>query len=200
MVLRRIGLLDALTAPLRAFFSPLKYFSWLRTALSEYGLYARAMITVGSWIMASFLAFILITIILSVRSAVSLHPLSFFLSPLHALLYSTVFPVIPVVIDSILIMISILPFERERELLDVFAIRASSLLPYTFRVVVLAFEDKLAIKSLITVGLSNLSILFLLLGVLLTVIGLRRTMGVSWPGAVLGGLVPAVYKLAALLL
>jgi len=189
------GILEGMLAPLKALVSPRRYFDQLRELLRRYGIYINAVIFFGAWIASSITAFTLILLVEAARSTASLSVTGILLAPARALTYSIIFPVIPAVLDTILIMIGIAPFDRERPLYDVIAVRASSLLPYTLRVVLLEVRGALTLKSLISTTMTPESLGLLALGALLTILGLRRTMRVSWPGAVIGGLLPLSYKI-----
>lgn len=197
-MLRRgpVGLLWGVLAPLRALVSPNRFFSQLRGLLDEYGIYVAAVVYFGAWLASSVAAFILLLLAESLRSLASLSLQGLLLAPARALIYSFVFPVVPALVDAVLIAIVLSPFPRERPLTDVFAVRASSLLPYTLRVVILGLEGKLSLASLVSYsgGIHGLALLGL--GAALTIIGLRRTLGTSWAGAVVAGAAPLAYKLA----
>ena len=190
------GFLGGLLAPFRALFNPVGFYRWLRKVLRRYGLYAMAVVYVGSWIAASLAAFLLILLVEAFRAVKAGNVLGLLSAPARALLYSLVFPVIPALVDALIIMAAVAPFPRERPLYDVFAVRASSLLPYTLRVVVLEAQGRLSLRTLAAATPSVIGILLLIIGALMTMYGLRRTMGASMAGAVLGGLLPLSYKLA----
>ena len=190
-----VGLLLGLLAPVRALVSPGRYFSQLRELLRRYGIYLNAIIFMGAWAASSFLAFMLILLMELARSVATVSISGTMLAPLKALVYSLVFPMIPAVVDTVLIMLSIAPFPRERPLYDVVAVRASSLLPYTLRVVLLEYRGTLTLKALAAATMSPAGLGLLFIGAALTMLGLRRTIGSSWPGAVVGGLLPLAYKI-----
>ena len=192
---QKLSFITGITAPIKAIASPKRYFSTLGKLLDTYGIYAKAIIYTGSWIGASMITFFLLLLIELLRSILSIDIAGFFTSPLKAFLYSFAFPIIAVVIDASIIAILLLPFPRERGILDVYVIRSSSLLPYALRVVILDIEGNLSIASLVSATSSNIGLILLVAGTILTIYGLRKTIGVDLRGAIIAGSAPLIYKI-----
>jgi hypothetical protein len=132
-----IGIVKGLLSPFEAVLNPKNYYIKLKSILDKYGIYARATIFFGSWIGVSIFTFLIVLIVEAIRSLMSLNISGFIFSPFRALIYALLFPFVPAFIDSLLIAAVISPFPRKRALYDVFVIRASTLFPYTLRVVLL---------------------------------------------------------------
>ncbi|MEB3789054.1 MAG: hypothetical protein GSR72_04085 [Desulfurococcales archaeon] len=192
---QKLSIITGVTAPIKAIVSPKRYFSGLGKLLDTYGIYAKAIIYTGSWIGASMITFLLLLLIELVRSILSIDIAGFLTSPLKAFLYSFAFPIVAVVIDATIIALLLIPFPRKRGILDVYVIRSSSLLPYALRVVVLEVEGSLSLASLVSATSSIISLILLVIGTILTIYGLRRTMGVNLLGATIAGSAPLIYKI-----
>ncbi len=197
---QRLSFITGITAPIKAAISPRRYFSSLGKLLDTYGIYAKAIIYTGSWIGASIIVFFLLLLIELLRSILSIDIGGFITSPLRAFLYSFTFPLIAAVIDATLIAVLLLPFPRRRGILDVYVIRSSSLLPYAIRVVALSIEGNFSLASLVSATSSLIGLILLVLGTLLTIYGLRRTIGVDLRGAIIAGSAPLIYKILLALL
>ncbi len=191
----KLSFLSGITAPIKAVVTPGKYFEWLKQVLDKYGIYGKSVIYFGSWLGMSMMTFIILLMILFLRNMISLNLTGFIMTPLTAFLYSFLFPIIVTIIDASIIAATIVFFPRERSLLDVYVIRASSLLPYALRVIILGLEGKLSIIALMVATISKFGLLMLIVGAILTMYGLRKTIGVSTTGAILGGITPIIYKL-----
>ncbi|MCE4609034.1 MAG: hypothetical protein F7C36_01460 [Desulfurococcales archaeon] len=192
---QKLSFITGITAPIKAIASPKRYFSTLGKLLDTYGIYAKAIIYTGSWIGASMITFFLLLLIELVRSLLSIDIAGFFTSPLKAFLYSFAFPIIAVVLDATIIALLLLPFPRKRGILDVYIVRSSSLLPYALRVVVLELEGNLSLASLVSATSSVISLILLVIGTMLTIYGLRKTIGVNLLGATIAGSAPLIYKI-----
>ena len=191
----KLSFAKSLLDPVRAVVNPKKYYSGLRGLLDRYGVYAVSTIYFASWLGTSMLTFILILLLEAFRSLRALSLSGLVMAPLKALAYSLAFPIVAALLDAIVIIIILAFFPRKRPLYDVFAVRASSLLPYGLRVVLLEITGKLSFTALIAATTSRLGLALLAIGTILTIYGLRRTMGASIPGAVLAGSAPLIYKL-----
>ncbi|MEB3844738.1 MAG: hypothetical protein LRS48_03545 [Desulfurococcales archaeon] len=192
----RLSFLGSMLDPVRALVNPLRYYSRLRRLLARYGLYGVAVVYFASWIGTSILTFIIILLIEFIRNAASLNITGIMTAPLRAAVYSFIFPVIAAFLDAIIILILLAPFPRERPLYDVFAVRASSLLPYGLRIVLLEATGRLSLKSLLAATGSPVGLILLLLGTALTITGLKRTMKTTPGAAIIAGSGPLIYKLA----
>ena len=189
-------ILKGLLAPVEALLNPRRFYTRLRKMLSRHGIYVTASIYFGAWIGASITLFFLILLVEAARSLLGLNPVGLLTAPFRALVYSFLFPIVPALVDAIIIMIFLAPFDRDRPLYDVFAVRASSLLPYTLRVAYLELKGLLTIKTLAMATTTPIGLTLLLIGAMLTAYGLRRTLRAPTHAAIIAGLAPLAYKIA----
>ena len=189
------ALKDGLTAPIAAVLSPRSFFEWLSQSVRKYGVYFTAGFYLGAWIGTAIIAWILVTILVMVRGVFGASLSTILKSPFLAGFYSIILPLIVAGLDAALIAL-VVYFDSERPPLHaVLAARASSLLPYTLRVVYLAAVDRLSPMALISIHGGLVSYLLIVLGVGLTAYGLYK-MGVSAGFSLAGAALPLIYKLA----
>ncbi len=191
----KLSFIGSLLDPVRAIVSPGRYYSSLRGLLDRYGVYAVSTVYFASWLGTSIITFILILLIETFRGLRALSISGIATAPLKALAYSLAFPIVAALIDAVIILVILAFFPRKRPLYDVFAVRASSLLPYGLRVVLLEITGRLSFTTLIAATTSRPGLALLAIGTILTIYGLRRTMGASLAGAVIAGAAPLAYKL-----
>ncbi|MCE4620537.1 MAG: hypothetical protein F7C33_05880 [Desulfurococcales archaeon] len=186
--------LEGLGAPLKILYSPRRVFEEIREFTRRYGFLFTASFYIGAWIGSAIISFLIAVPALLVNS-VRYHSITSFLeAPFTAALYSFLVPVIAAGLDTILIIIPVIAAPDRPPLYSVIAVRASSLLPYTLRVPLLAFEGRLSFRSLVSASTSPIGLLLLLIGVGLTAYGLYKQ-GVAPAYAVVGALLPLSYKL-----
>ncbi len=186
---------DGITAPIAAIFSPRSFFEWLSESVRRYGVYFTAGFYFGAWIGTALLAWFLVTLIVAIRGFLGLSLATIIESPLLAGFYSIVLPLVAAGVDAALIAV-VVYFDRGRPPLHaVLAARASSLLPYTLRVVYLAAVGGLSPRALVTLHGGLVSVLLVLAGFALTAYGLHK-MGVSTSFSLAGAGAPLLYKLA----
>ena len=195
MTRRIIGaFLEGLGAPLKIFYSPRRVFEEIRDLTRRYGFLFTAAFYIGAWIGSAIISF-LVTVPALLLNGVRHHSIASLMeAPFAAALYSFLVPIIAAGIDTILIIIPVLAAPDRPPLYSVVAVRASSLLPYTLRVPLLAFEGNLSFRSLVSASTSPIGLLLLLIGVGLTAYGLYKQ-GVAPAYAVVGALLPLSYKL-----
>ena len=190
------ALLAGLRAPLVAALHPREAFEEIGDLARRYGIYFTAAFSLGAWIGASAITFMLVLAATAVRSIIGLDIVGLITSPFTALKLAIAFPLLVALLDATLIALVALFAPRERPLHTVYVVRASSLLPYSLRAAVLALKGETSIVALITVGHSMVSILLLAAGAAMTAYGLKRSVGIPSAFAVLAAAVPVLYKLA----
>lgn len=188
-------LISGLKAPIEAIVNPRRFFSKLREYTRRYGVYFTALFYIGAWMASTFTAYFLILAIYMIRDIAGFNLSGLILSPITTLVYSFLFPLVAAGLDSLLIIIPVYYARNRPPLHTVIAVRASSLLPYTIRVVLLAASGDLSLRSLVEASTSLYSLIPLLAGTLLTYYGLVR-IGVPKPHSAVGALLPLLYKLA----
>ncbi len=184
-----------ITAPFKALIDPRSVFSKIGELSQQYGVYFTALFYAGAWMGASVIAYGFVLMGILLRSIMELDILGAAAAPVTALVYSFVFPLVAAGIDSLLILLVALFSPRTRPLHAVMAVRASSLLPYTLRVVILAFTGSLSFRALLEAGTSVLGVVFLVIGFLLTAYGLRKGLGMPWIASFIAAVLPLTYKI-----
>ncbi|MCE4600359.1 MAG: hypothetical protein F7C38_02165 [Desulfurococcales archaeon] len=185
---------NGLTAPFKAVVSPGRVFAEIRRYTRQYGIYFTASFYIGAWLGISMATFVLVMLAVAFHSLIGLKLLEFAIAPLEALVYSFLFPLVAAGIDSILIMIPVLLDRNRPPIHAVLAVRASSMLPYSLRIVYLAITGDLHFKSLVSASTSPIGLALLVVGFLLTAYGLVKV-GVGKGYAAVGAVLPLLYKL-----
>ena len=191
---------EGLLAPLRTVLSPGTVFRRIRMYTARYGVFFTALFYFAAWVGAAVTTFLFTWLLLGLRSLLVEHSIRGLLAaPLLAALYSFAAPIVFAGLDTLLIALVAAFSPRDRPLYTVFLVRASSMLPYTLRVAVLAWRGSLSLTSLVAVEPDPVSLAFTLAGFLLTAYGLRRSMGMPWPSSLVAAALPLSYKLLPLL-
>ncbi len=188
------ALVKGALAPLRAIVNPRQLFTYVGRSARKYGVYFTAMFYLGAWLASSMAASFIIFFATMVRSIINLDIIGFMLSPITTISYSFLFPLIAAGFDSLLIIIPVYFAEERPPLHTVLAVRSSSLLPYTLRVVLLAITGHLTLRALVSASTTLYSLALLLAGTALTYYGLVKT-GVPRKNSAIGALLPLLYKL-----
>ena len=186
-----------LTAHLHALSRPREFFKRLGDLGSRYGVFFTLPFSIGVWTGLAFTTAMIIAFAEAARSMLTGSLVGLVEAPFKALVYSLALPAVYAILDSSLIIISLkaLGAPTRRPLHIVFAARASSGIPYTFKAGLHALTGDLSIISLIAYcGISH--ILLGLAGVALTVYGLENSLGASRGHALAASLVVYSYKVA----
>jgi len=187
-------ILTGVRAPVYAVLHPRRAFEELGELARRYGIYFTALFSLGAWIGASMITFILVLAITAARSLLELDVAGLITSPLTAAKIALAFPLIAALLDATLIAVVAAFSPRERPLHAVYVVRASSLLPYSLRAAAIAVAGDTSIRALLEAGHSTLSMVLLLAGGALTAYGLRKSMGMPLPYALAGAALPLAYK------
>jgi len=188
------ALVKGTLAPVRAIVNPRQLFTYVGRSSKKYGVYFTAMFYLGAWFASAMAASFIIFFATMIRSIINLDVIGFMLSPITTISYSFLFPLIAAGLDSLLIIIPVYFAEERPPLHTVLAVRASSLLPYTLRVVLLSMTGRLTLRSLVSASTTLYSLALLLAGTALTYYGLVRV-GVPKKNSAIGALLPLLYKL-----
>ncbi len=186
-----------LTAPIRAVSRPRQLYKWIGDAGSRYGLFFTVPFVIGVWTGLAFITVLAIAMAEAARNIMEGDILGVREAPLKAMVYSLALPVVYAILDSSLIIIFLMALRAptRRPLHVVFAARASSCIPYTFKAGLHAMTGDLGIVSMIAYcGISH--ILLGLAGVALTVYGLENSLGASRSHALIASLLVYSYKVA----
>ncbi len=189
------SVLMGLRAPLQAIVNPSQLYSKIGELSQRYGVYFTAVFYIGAWLGASIPTYFIVLMAMMARSILDIDVAGLAMSPLQAFIYSFTLPLVAAGLDSTLILIVAWISPRSRPLHTVFAIRASSLLPYTLRVVILAVHGNLSLASLMSTGHHPLGVAMLIAGFLLTSYGLTKGLGMPWRRSLLASALPLSYKL-----
>ncbi|RUM46932.1 MAG: hypothetical protein DSY37_04145 [Hyperthermus sp.] len=190
------AIIEGAKAPLEAVVRPTRVFSQIRRGADIYGIYFTTIFYVSSWIMASMLSFTLITTTTIVRSSVhGLHIKAIILAPVNAALYSFMAPIMFAGLDTALIAAAAAFSPRDRPLYLIFPIRASSLLPYTVKTWLLAASNKLTLKTMASISPGIQGALLAVMGLLLTSMGLHKTLRIPWLNSIVAASLPLTYKI-----
>ena len=195
-----IGIIEGLKAPLEVLVKPDKVFMRIRTFSKKYGIYFTSMFYFTAWLAASLVTFLLIIPLLVAHGFLSKSIGGVLLSPIKAAFYSFLAPLVFAGLDTLLMALVVLLVPRDRPVYTMLLVRASSLLPYNLRIVILAVKGKLTILSLIMVNVYNpISLTLTFMGYMLTGYGLRRTLNMSWKHSFIAASLPLIYKVAVFL-
>ncbi len=185
---------EGILAPIRILWSPGRVFDEIKNHTRRYGVYFTSAFYLGAWIGSALIAFFLSIPAVMYHSLKHKSLLGFFGAPMTTMTYSFIVPLLAAGIDSILIIIPVLMAPERPPLHAILAVRASSLLPYTLRVPLLAYEDNLSFRSLVSASTSTIGLILLLIGFLLTTYGLKKQ-GVPLIYSAIGAVLPLIYKI-----
>ena len=186
-----------LTAHLHAVSRPREFFKRLGDLGSKYGVFFTLPFSIGVWTGLAFTTAMIIALAESARSILAGSLAGLIEVPFKALAYSLALPAIYAILDSVLIILilKVLKAPTRRPLHIVFAIRASSGIPYTFKAGLHALAGDLGITSLIAYCGASHALLGLM-GAALTAYGLENSLGASRGHALAASLAAYSYKVA----